>query len=238
MAPGMNLAAWQETADEDVVKRVLAGETALYEVLIRRYNQRLYHVARSILRDDGEAEDVMQEAYVRAYEHLNQFAGEARFSTWLTKIAVYEALARVRRRGRTSDLDSILNLDTHGMSTPPSEIRDPERQAYGHELRVVLEHAIEALPEIYRLVFVLRSVEGLSVAETAGCLDIGAEAVKTRLHRARSLLRKDLQQRAGLATAEAFPFHLSRCDRVVEGVFRRIAGGENSSPKRPATEEV
>jgi RNA polymerase sigma-70 factor (ECF subfamily) len=224
-APGLNLAAWDRTSDEDIVKRVLAGETALYEILIRRYNQRLYRVARSILRDDADAEDVMQEAYVRAYEHLNQFAGEAKFSTWLTKIAVYEALGRVRLRGRTADLDSVLNSDTRIMSTLTSDTRDPERQAYDHELRLVLERAIEALPEIYRLVFVLRSVEGLSVTETAGCLDIGAEAVKTRLHRARSLLRKDLQQRAGVVTAQAFPFHLSRCDRVVDAVFRRIVPG-------------
>lgn len=207
------------------MKRVLAGETALYEILIRRYNQRLYRVARSILRADADAEDVMQEAYVRAYQHLNQFAGEARFSTWLTKIAVHEALRRARLRGRTADLDSVLNSDAHVMPTFTPNTRDPERQAYDQELRLVLERSIEALPEIYRMVFVLRSIEGLSVAETAGCLDIGPEAVKTRLHRARSLLRKDLEQRAGVLTAETFPFHLSRCDRVVEAVFRRIVPG-------------
>jgi RNA polymerase sigma-70 factor, ECF subfamily len=222
--PGLKHAAWDGIPDEEVVKQVLAGETALYEILMRRYNQRLYRVARSILRHDAEAEDVMQEAYVRAYEHLNQFAGKAKFSTWLTKIAVYEALGRVRRRGRTEDLDSDLDAE-HVMAKTKSDTPDPERQAYDHELRLVLEHAIDTLPEIYRLVFVLRTVEGLTVAETAGCLDIGAEAVKTRLHRARSLLRKDLQQRAGIVTAQAFPFHLSRCDRVVEAVFRRIAPG-------------
>ena len=223
--PGLNLAVWDGTADEDVVKRVLGGETALYEILMRRYNQRLYRVARSILRNDGDAEDVMQEAYVRAYEHLNQFAGEAKFSTWLTKIAVYEALGRLRRQGRTENLDSVLDSDRHVMARMTSDTRDPERQAYDHELRIVLEGAIDSLPETYRLVFMLRAVEGMSVAETAGCLDIGVEAVKTRLHRARSLLRKDLQQRAGVVTAQTFPFHLSRCDRVVEAVFRRIAPG-------------
>jgi len=221
----LNRAAWDGTADEDVVQRVLAGESALYEVLMRRYNRRLYRVARSILRNDVDAEDAMQEAYVRAYQHLNQFAGEARFSTWLTKIAVYEALGRLRRQGRTENLDSVLDSDRHVMARMTSDTRDPERQAYDHELRAVLEGAIDSPPEIYRMVFVLRSVEGMSVAETAGCLDIGAEAVKTRLHRARSLLRKDLQERAGLVTAETFPFHLSRCDRVVEAVFRRIAPG-------------
>jgi RNA polymerase sigma-70 factor, ECF subfamily len=223
--PGLNTAVWDGTADEDVVKRVLAGETALYEILMRRYNQRLYRVARSILRNDVDAEDVMQEVYVRAYQHLNQFAGEARFSTWLTKIAVYEALGRLRRQGRTENLDSVLDSDRHVMARMTSDTPDPERQAYDHKLRVVLEGAVDSLPEIYRMVFVLRSVEGLSVAETAGCLDIGAEAVKTKLQRARSLLRKDLQERAGLVTAQTFPFHLSRCDRVVETVFRRIAPG-------------
>lgn len=223
--PGLNLAAWNAIADEDVVKRVLAGETALYEILMRRYNQRLYRVARSILRNDADAEDVMQEAYVRAYQHLNQFAGEAKFSTWLTKIAVYEALGRVRRQKRTENLDSVLDSDKQVMAKMTSDIRDPERQAYDHELRLVLEHAIDSLPALYRPVFILRSVEGMSVAETAECLDIGDEAVKTRLHRARSLLRKDLEQRAGVVTSQAFSFHLSRCDRVVEAVLRRISPG-------------
>ena len=115
-------------------------------ILIRRYKQRLYRVARSILRDDADAEDVMQEAYVRAYQHLNQFAGKARFSTWLTKIAVYEALGRVRLRRRTADLDSVLNSETRAMPIFTPNTRDPERQAYDHELRLVLERSIDALP--------------------------------------------------------------------------------------------
>jgi RNA polymerase sigma-70 factor (ECF subfamily) len=221
--PGLNLAAWDDILDEEVIQRVRAGETGLYEILMRRYNQRLYRVARSILQNDEDAEDVMQEAYVRAYEHLHQFAGEAKFSTWLTKIAVYEALRRVRRHGRTEDLDSVSEAHSHVMTRATSSTRDPERQAYDHELRLVLERSIDALPEIYRLVFMLRSIEGITVAETAACLDIGAEAVKTRHYRARSMLRKDLEQRAGLVTAEAFPFHAPRCDRVVDAVYRRIA---------------
>src|SRR5450432_1343936 len=136
-APGLNLAAWAGVPDDQVVERIRAGETALYEILMRRYNQRLYRIARSILRNDVDAEDVMQEAYVRAYEHLNQFASEAKFSTWLTKIAVYEALGRLRRSGRTEDLDSLLDADLYIKVT--SNTRDPERQAYDHELRLVLE---------------------------------------------------------------------------------------------------
>lgn len=223
--PGFDLAVWEGVPDEDIVERIRAGEIALYEILMRRYNQRLYRVARSILRNDGEAEDVMQDTYVRAYEHLNQFAGEAKFSTWLTKIAVHEALARVRKSGRTEGLDLIPETNVQNTASMTKAIRDPETQAYDHELRLVLERALNALSPTYRSVFVLRAVEGLNVAETAACLDISLEAVKTRLHRARSLLRKDLHRRAGVTAAQAFPFHLSRWDRVVEAVFRRIGSG-------------
>lgn len=217
----MDRATWDGITDEDVVERVRAGDTGLYEILMRRYNQRLYRVAFSILRNDAEAEEVMQEAYVRAYQHLNQFAGTAKFSTWLTKIAVHEALARVRRRGRNGG-ESSLDTSLYIMDSVRTAIPDPERQAYDHELRLALEGAIAALPDSYRLVFVLRAVEGLSGSETAACLDIGEEAVKTRLHRARHMLQKDLLQRASVVAAEAFSFHLSRCDRVVKGVFQRI----------------
>lgn len=220
--PELDRAAWDALPDEAVVQRIRGGETALFEILMRRYNQRLYRVARSILRNDAEAEDVMQEAYVRAYEHLHQFAGKAKFSTWLTKIAVYEALGRLRRSGRTEDFDSISEMSVHTMAKVTADTPNPERQAYDHELRLVLEGAIDALPESYRSVFVLRVVEGLSVAETAACLDVGAETVKTRFHRARSFLRKEIHERAGIVAADVFPFHLSRCDRVVEAVFRRI----------------
>ena len=217
----MDRATWDGITDEDVVERVRAGETALYEILMRRYNQRLYRVAFSILRNDGEAEDVMQEAYVNAYQHLNQFAGAAKFSTWLTKITVHEALGRVRRRRRTGS-ESSLDPNLYIMDSVRTGTPNPERQAYDRELRVALEGAIAALPDSYRLVFVLRAVEGLSGAETAACLDIGEEAVKTRLHGARRMLQKDLRQRASVVAAEAFSFHLSRCDRVVNGVFQRI----------------
>jgi RNA polymerase sigma-70 factor (ECF subfamily) len=218
----LDLTTWESTPDANVVERIRAGETALYEVLMRRYNRRLYRVAVSILRDDAEAEDVMQDAYVRAYQHLDQFEGKAMFSTWLTKIAVHEAMSRVRRRGRTEELDSILESDSSTTPTAMKTTTDPERQAYDHELSVVLERAIAALPGTYRLVFMLRAVEGLNVAETAACLEISLEAVKTRLHRAKGLLRVEIERSAGLTAERAFSFHLSRCDRVVEGVFRRI----------------
>jgi len=222
--PILDRAAWDGIPDEEIVERVRAGETALYEVLMRRYNQRLFRVAVSILRDDAEAEDVMQEAYVNAYQHLNQFAGLAKFSTWLTKIAVNEALARLRRRERIGG-ESDLEANSRIMNNVTSGIPDPERQASDHQLRLVIEASIDSLPDMYRSVFVLRAVEGLSAAETAACLDIGEEAVKTRLHRARHMLQKDLRRRASVLSAEAFPFHLSRCDRVVAGVFQKIGFG-------------
>ncbi len=205
-------AAAEPATDETIVARVRAGETSLYEILMRRYNQRLYRVARSILRDDAEAEDVMQDAYVRAFEHLESFAGESKFATWLTRIAVNEALHRLRRRSKMGELDPMTS------TSAPS----PEKQAYDDELRIVLERAIERLPDAYRSVFILRIVEGLDVADTAEALDLGHEAVKTRLHRARAMLRQDLQRRVGMESSQAFSFHASRCDRVVAGVLARI----------------
>jgi RNA polymerase sigma-70 factor (ECF subfamily) len=213
-------AAWEALTDEDVVRRVLAGEGALFEVLMRRYNQRLYRVARAIVRDDSEAEDVMQQAYVSAYAHLGQFAQRARFSTWLTRIAVHEALARNRRRGRVTEMDAMPETDSSGVWT--SRGPDPEQQAMTGELRQALEASLDALPESHRSVFVLREVEGLSTAETAECLGLSEENVKTRLSRSRARLRRELFERAGVAAPAVFAFHLSRCDRVVAAVLARL----------------
>lgn len=209
-------------SDEEVVDRVLRGEVALFEILMRRHNPRIYRVARAIVKDEGEAEDVMQQAYVNAYTHLSQFAGRARFSTWLTRIAVYEALARARRRRQLEPMDEAYWADEGEMTRLVAKQLDPEQQALGGELRVLLESAIDALPEAYRSAFVLREVEGLSTAETAECLGINEETVKTRLHRARGRLRETLYRSAGFANALVFPFHYPRCDRVVDAVFARL----------------
>jgi len=211
----------QALPDEEVVRRVRAGEGALFEVLMRRYNQRLYRVARAILRDENEAEDVMQQAYVNAFVHLDQFADRARFSTWLTKIAVYEALARARRRGRVAEIDAVSETNDANPALRAAG-PDPEQQALTGELRRLLESAVDGLSPRYRSVFVLREVEGLSTGETADCLDLNAETVRTRLLRARALLRAELLARAGVATPQAFSFHLTRCDRVVATVFERL----------------
>ena len=205
------------------MRRVLAGETSLFEVLMRRYNQRLYRVARAIVRDDAEAEDVTQQAYVNAYRHLDQFAGRAMFSTWLTRIAVHEALARARRRDRFDDKQEAADeRDGDTMAALRAPGPDPERQAFAGELRGLIESAIEALPEHYRAVFVMRAVEGMSTSESAECLDITEETAKTRLHRARTMLRETLCERAGIETAAAFSFEAPRCDRVVAAVFDQI----------------
>ncbi len=211
----------QSIEDSEVVRRVLAGETELFEIIMRRYNQRLYRAARAILRDDAEAEQVMQEAYILAYTHLAQFEERAKFSTWLTRIAVHEALARLRRRSRFVDLDSLAESE-RGKRMLSSAERSPEQNLLNGELRNLLEHAVDSLPERYRSVLVMRDVEGLDTAETSECLGISEESVKTRLHRARSMMRKQLYARAGVTRHELYGFQKTRCDRVVAEVFKRI----------------
>jgi RNA polymerase sigma-70 factor (ECF subfamily) len=210
-----------EQDDAEVIRQVLQGNTAMFELLMRRYNERVYRTARGIVRDEHEAEDVMQQAYVNAFTHLRQFNGSAQFSTWLTRIAVNESLARLRRQGRHEVFDEELpNLEAF-MSSHPSE--NPERQAFTGELRELLEWAIDTLPDGMREVFVLREVEGLSTSEVAECLSVTEDVVKTRLSRGRAALRRVLLERTGATAPEAFQFYRPRCDRVVAQVLARIA---------------
>jgi RNA polymerase sigma-70 factor (ECF subfamily) len=215
------LEQWAALSDEQVVSEVLAGQTALFEVLMRRHNERVYRAARSIVKDEREAEDVMQQAYVNAYSHLRQFDGRSKFSTWLTRIAIHEALARVRQRRRYTSLDcddrSTLEFPMQVTSSP-----DPERQAIARELGALMESAIDRLPDGIREVFMLRQVEGMNTAEVAGALNVTDDVVKTRLSRARATLRRDLYDRAGIAAPDAFRFQRPRCDRVVAAVLARI----------------
>jgi RNA polymerase sigma-70 factor (ECF subfamily) len=205
--------------DEELVRQVLDGQTALFEVLMRRHNERLYRAARAVLRDDAEAEDVMQQAYVNAYTHLDQFGEQAAFATWLTRIAVHEALSRLRKRQRVV-LSPGGDIEDQPMSLPSSS--DPERQAITRELGGLIEAAIEQLPDGSREVFVLRAVQGMSTADTAASLEISEDAVKTRFSRARAMLRRDLAERAGIMAPSVFAFPQPRCDRVVAAVFARI----------------
>ena len=210
-------------SDDEVIRRVIEGEPALFEIIMRRYNQRLFRVTRSIVTNDLEAEDIVQDAYVRAYEHLHEFEGRAQFSTWLTKIAIYEAYARVRRVDYKR-VDSISLLEGQGVDMK-SKGRDPEEQTYDGELQSVLERAFDALSDDYRSVFMLREIEGLSTAETAECLDISEENVKIRLHRGRALLQRELYSLVGANTSAAFQFLGARCDRMVARVLERILSG-------------
>jgi RNA polymerase sigma-70 factor, ECF subfamily len=205
-----------EPTDESVVARVRAGETALFELLMRRYNQLLYRTARAILRNDQDAEDAIQEAYVQAYVHLAQFEGRGKLSSWLTRIVINEATRRLRRRHLSAQVGEEM-LDV------PATMCGPEQEVVRAELRRALESAVDELPDVFRTTFVLRDVEELSTAETADCLDIPEETVKTRLHRARTLLRRSLRTRLGEAVKEAFPFGSAHCDRTVALVLARIA---------------
>ena len=202
-------------ADEEIVRRVRDGEHELFEILMRRYNQRIYRTVRSVLRQDDEAEDVMQQAYLSAFSHLEQFHGTARFSTWLTRIALNEAFARIRRGRRFVESDAQEEV-------APME-NGPESRALKRELAGLLEAAVGALPDIYRTVFMLREIEELSTEETAESLDVTQEVVKVRLHRARALLRDELYARVGAGALEAFAFLRPRCDRVVAAVLSRVA---------------
>lgn len=203
--------------DGELVARVLAGETAVYAVLLRRYNQRLYRAVRAIIRQDHEAEDVVQQAYVTAFDKLAQFRGDASFGTWLTKIAVHEALGRLRKAGHRRAHLELVDPGT-GMDRQRG---DPELAAQRRQMGGILERSIDELPDKLRIVFVLRDVEELNTAEAAACLDLSEEAVRVRLHRARSLMREQLS--AVLEAApDAFHFAGTRCDRIVLGVMSRL----------------
>jgi RNA polymerase sigma-70 factor, ECF subfamily len=217
-------------SDGEIVARVRSGETALFELLMRRHNQRVYRVARAVLKDETEAEDAMQQAYINAFRHLDQFEERAQFSTWLTRITVHEALARRRQRKVQAAVAAEGERDGERMEKLVAPEPNPEQQAYTAELGHVLESAVDALPETYRVVFMLREIEGLSTAETAQGLALGEEAVKTRLHRARGMLRRSIAARLGAASAQAFQFPATRCDRVVAAVFAQIAADPCIAP--------
>lgn len=214
--------------DSELAARIQGGELGLFELVMRRYNQRLFRIARSILRDDGEAEEAVQETYIRAYQHLDELRGPQGFGSWLCRIVTTQALMRIRRADWAAprlSADEVggaaereLAMGTRAPSSPT-----PEDSAYREQLLGLLEQAIDALPDPYRVAFVMREVEQMSVRETAACLNIEAATVKTRVHRARRLLRQTLSARVQAATSEAFGFAGSRCDRIVARVLARLA---------------
>jgi RNA polymerase sigma-70 factor (ECF subfamily) len=201
-----------------------AGDPHAFAVLMRDNNRRLYRLARGILNDEHEAEDAVQEGYVRAFAHLGSFKGEASLSTWLARIVANEALGRLRRKRPTSDIDALADsLAAEGPGGGAPSAASPEHAAARREIRRAIESAIDALPEPFRIVFVLRVVEQLSIRETAALTGLAEETVKTRLHRANRLLRQALSQEFAAILEDAFPFAGARCDRIVAGVLARLA---------------
>jgi RNA polymerase sigma-70 factor, ECF subfamily len=221
-AGGRDVQGATTLSDEELVERVCGGDVQLFELLMRRYNQRVYRTARAVLRDDGEAEEAMQETWVSAYTSLAAFAGRARFATWLTRIALNHAIERDRRRRRTFALADV----------PNDSSCSAEQQTLHDELRHALECAVSELPEVYRTTFMLRAVEGLSTAETAACQDIPEETVRTRLHRARELLRHDIEARFGTRLQDCFTFGAARCDRIVAVVLAHAAAASGPAAQR------
>ncbi len=202
--------------DTEVITRILGGEKNLYALLVRRYNARLYRVGMSIINDDAEVEDVMQVAYIKAYENLEKFSFKAGFSTWLVRILINECFLRLRKRQHSINLnDNIMEHGVHQQHTT-----DASAKVMNAELKSILEQAILQLPEKYRTVFVMREIENMNIAETKACLNISAINVKVRLNRAKALLRKTLKE--FYQKEDVFNFHLSRCDRMVQQVLCRI----------------
>ena len=215
-----NPAAGGAETDDSLIARIRAGETACFEVLIRRHNERIYRTVRAVLGDDADVEDVMQQAYVSAYQHLDAFEGRARFSTWMTRIAINEAYGRLRRRHRNQP--APWEDDDAMADEPEATGPTPEQVAARREMHALLERAVDTLSLPNRTVFVLRAVEGLTTTETAECLKISEDAVKTRLHRANDALRRRLAAEIGGTVHEAFRFYRPRCDAVVGQVMARI----------------
>lgn len=218
-----------DESDFTLAGRVAAGDLKAFEQVMRRHNRMLYRAARSILRDDTETEDCLQSAYLIAYRSIASFAGRAKLSTWLARIVINEALGRKRQAARRAVVVPIVGaVDTEDSAPPPialaTEAPGPEREAMRRELGALIESRIDALPEVFRGVFVLRAVEELSVEETADLLHIPEATVRTRFFRARSLLRESLAQDVDTALDTAFAFAGVRCDRIVAAVLERLRG--------------
>ena len=220
--PVLDYAALPEA---ELAAHARAGDREAFRAIMQRCNQRLFRTARSILRDDAEAEDVLQEAYTRAFKAIAGFRGEAGLATWLTRIVLNEARGRLRARRTTVELDEVEAAQASGQvlmfpTRPAGE--DPEGSAARAEIRRLLERAVDDLPEAFRVVFILREVEECTVEETAEALAIKPQTVKTRLHRARRLLREALDSQLAGALTGAYPFLGARCARITEAVLARI----------------
>ena len=213
------------TGDAELVQRARNRDEAAIRVIMQSNNRRLYRLARGILRNDSEAEDVVQETYVRAFTHLDSFRGDSSLATWLARIAMNEALGRLRRQRPGVEWTSLppgvleAQIIQFPLSSPPE---DPEKSMAQREIQHVVEHAIDDLPEAFRIVFITRVIEGMNVEETAEILGLKPETVKTRLHRARTMLRDNVERKIGPVVMEAFPFAGRRCERLTEAVLEQL----------------
>lgn len=220
--------------DTEIVRRIAAGDHGAFELMMRRYNRPLYRTARSIVKDDAEAEDVLQEAYLLAYRGIDKFRAESTLSTWLTRIVINEAIARSRKSSRRAEIiqldgETDWNIDTAEGTMNEATPEQPERATLRAEARRLIEKKIDELPNAFRTVFVLRALEEMTVEETSSCLRIPEATVRTRFFRARSLLREALSREIDFGFEEAFAFDGARCDRIVAGVLARLEhpqGGE------------
>jgi RNA polymerase sigma-70 factor (ECF subfamily) len=213
------------TSDAELVRRARGRDEAAIRLILQANNRRLYRLARGILRNDSEAEDVVQETYVRAFTHLEDFRGDSSLATWLGRIAINEALGRLRRRRSTVEWTSLPpgTLEAQIIQFPLSAAsQDPEKSMAQREIQHVVEHAIDELPDAFRIVFITRVIEGMNVEETAEILELKPETVKTRLHRARTMLRENVERKIGPIVMEAFPFAGKRCERLTEAVLKRL----------------
>jgi RNA polymerase sigma-70 factor (ECF subfamily) len=214
--------------DVELVRRALARDEAAVRAIIQANNRRLYRLARGILRNDSEAEDVVQETYVRAFTHLESFRGDASLATWLARIAMNEALGRLRRQRPSVDVNDLAPgvLEAQIIPFPlAAASEDPEKSMAQREIQQVVEHAIDELPEAFRIVFITRVIEGMNVEETAELLALKPDTVKTRLHRARAMLRENVEKKIGPVVMEAFPFAGKRCERLTEAVLKKLGLG-------------
>jgi RNA polymerase sigma factor (sigma-70 family) len=216
-----------EADDLAMARRIAGGDRLAFELLMRRYNRRLYRVARATLHDEAEAQDALQDAYLRAFRSMHQFRGEAALSTWLTRLVLNECLGRLRRTARRQNVIPLISSNPEGallaMAAPVTE--QPDKSLGLAQMRALLERKLGELPEAFRVVFVLRAVEEMSVDETAQCLDIPAETVRSRHFRARGLLREALAQEIDLAERDVFEFGGEHCDRIVNRVLEQLEAG-------------
>jgi RNA polymerase sigma-70 factor, ECF subfamily len=211
--------------DAGLVRRALIRDDAAFRTIMERHNRRLYRVARSILRNDAEAEDAVQDAYVSAFTHLADFRGDSSLTTWLSRIVMNEALGRLRRERPTVGLEILEAQRTEAqiIRFPQAAASNPEQTMAQRQILQLVERATDNLPEIFRIVFITRVIEGMSVEETADLLGLQPKTVKTRLHRARRLVREQLDKQIGAVLMDAFPFAGKRCERMTNAVMQRLS---------------